>query len=88
MDEAFRKPPIRDPGVLKRMRTCFDLCVLAEDMKRQSLRREHPGWTEKQIQEGIREWYWTRPGAEHGDGPGVPAPWRFEECGQDPSKTS
>ncbi len=66
------RQPIRDPEVLERMRIAFDLYQTAEEMKRQRLRRRNPAATEQEIEEGIRAWLAERPGAEHGDGFGVP----------------
>lgn len=67
------KEPIRDPAVLKRMEIAFALAEAAEQMKRMTLRRQNPEATEEEIERAIREWYAYRPGAEHGDGDGVPA---------------
>jgi hypothetical protein len=66
------KQPIRDPAVLARMRTAFDLYELAEAMMRQNLRRRHPDASEAEIERLFFEWLQHRPGAEHGDasGPG------------------
>jgi Rv0078B-related antitoxin len=61
------------------MRLTFDLCLVAEAMKRQSLRRRHPGLRAEEIEKLMDEWRLTRPGAEDGDGPGRPAPWRLEQ---------
>lgn len=65
---------VRDPAVLRRMEIAFDLAEAAEQMKRLSLKRQSPASTEEEIEQAIREWYSHRPGAEHGDGDGVPAP--------------
>ena len=69
----------RNLEVLERMRLTFDLCRTAEAMKRQNLRRRHPDLGAEEIEKLIDEWRLTRPGAEHGDGPGRPAPWRLEK---------
>ena len=69
----------RNLQVLDRMRLAFDLCQTAEAMKRQSLRRNHPDLSAEEIDKRMEEWRMTRPGAEHGDGPGRPAPWRVEK---------
>lgn len=39
---------------------------------RARLHREHPEWTESQVQATIEEWLGERPGAEFGDCPGRP----------------
>jgi Rv0078B-related antitoxin len=64
--------PIRDPEVLKRMTLAFDLYEAAEEIMRQNLRRRNPKTSEREIEEGIREWLRRRPGAEYGDGVGRP----------------
>lgn len=64
--------PIRDPKVLERMAITFDLYEMAEQMKRQQLRRRNPNATEAEIEEGVLRWLAERPGAEHGDGEGRP----------------
>jgi hypothetical protein len=56
------------------MEIAFDLAEAAEQMKRLSLKRQNPDATEEETEQAIREWYSYRPGAEHGDGEGVPAP--------------
>ena len=41
-------------------------------MMRARLSREHPEWTEAQVQAAIEDWLRQRPGAEFGDCPGRP----------------
>ncbi len=60
----------RNLQVLERMRLTFDLCQTAEAMMRQNLRRRHPALGAEEIEKLMDEWRLTRPGAEHGDGPG------------------
>lgn len=72
------REPIRDPEVLKRMELAFDLYRVAEEMKRQNLRRQNPDATEEEIEEGVRDWLRRRPGAKHGDGVGRPRPKPLE----------
>lgn len=43
-------------------------------LMRQRLRREHPDAAEAEIDDLVRRWLETRPGAEHGDAPGRPRP--------------
>lgn len=69
--------PIRDPEVLERMRIAFDLYQTAEEMKRQNLRRRDPAATDEEIEKGIQRWLADRPGAEHGDGFGLPRETKF-----------
>lgn len=72
------RTPIRDPKVMENMRMTFELYELAERMMEQKLRRENPGASDAEIEEGIRAWLRRRPGAELGDGPGVPSD-RFDD---------
>jgi hypothetical protein len=57
------------------MRTALDLFELGENMLRQRLRRERPQASEEEIEEAVRVWRTSRPGAELGDAPGSPRPW-------------
>lgn len=59
------------------MELAFDLYEAAEEILRQNLRRRNPRASEQEIEEGIRDWLRRRPGAEHGDGDGLPGR-RFE----------
>lgn len=70
--------PIRDPEMMERMQTTFELFEAAVEIMRQNLRRRNPDAAEEEIDQGIREWLADRPGAEHGDGVGRPGR-RFEE---------
>jgi hypothetical protein len=58
-----------------RLRLAFDLFEAGVEMMRQTLRREHPDWTEPQIQARVAEWLRQRPGAEFGDAEGRPGTW-------------
>jgi len=58
-----------------RLQTAFDLCELGEAMRLAQLRREHPGATPAEIEALLVAWLETRPGAEHGDGWGLPISW-------------
>ncbi|HEX2254037.1 MAG TPA: hypothetical protein VHQ65_12275 [Thermoanaerobaculia bacterium] len=70
--------PIRDSEVMRRMEIAFDLFDLSVQMKRENLRRQHPDASDEEIEQGVRAWLRHRPGAEHGDGEGVPGdPSRF-----------
>lgn len=55
-----------------RLRIALDLFDLGEQMMRSRLVREHPEWSEQQVQRAIEDWLRERPGAEFGDGPGRP----------------
>jgi hypothetical protein len=59
----------------ERFRAALDLFDLAEQMLRQKLRRKHPGLTEAELEASFAEWVRRRPGAEHGDGEGIPVSW-------------
>ena len=73
MDRRFDiRRPIQDRALLRRMEMAFDLYEMAEEMMRQNLRRRNPEASEREIEQGIREWLHRRPGAEHGDGVGRP----------------
>ena len=64
----------RIPGMSERplrpeekLRLALDLFGSGVELKRQSLRREHPQLAPPEIERMLREWLSTRPGAEHGD---------------------
>ena len=50
----------RDPAVLSRMETLFDLYETAEQMQLQRLRRGFPEAGEEEIKERLIEWLHTR----------------------------
>lgn len=56
----------------ERLRIALDLHDLGVQMMRARLSREHPEWTEPQVQAAVEEWLQERPGAEFGDCPGRP----------------
>ena len=57
---------------IERFRTALELADLAEQMMRQKLRRENPAADEAQIERMLDDWLARRPGAEFGDGEGIP----------------
>jgi len=59
----------------ERFRVVLDLAAAGEAMMRQNLRRRCPEASDQEIERLLTEWFLTRPGAEHGDGPGRPGPW-------------
>lgn len=63
------------PTPAEKLRLALDLYEFAEAMLRQRLRRENPGVTEAEIDLRVGEWLSDRPGAENGDGEGVPGTW-------------
>lgn len=52
-----------------RFETALDLWETAVQLRRQSLRREHPDAADAQIEQLLNRWLAQRPGAERGDGP-------------------
>jgi hypothetical protein len=56
-----------------RVRAALDLCDLGERMLRERLRRNDPDITAEQVEAAVAAWYAHRPGAEHGDMPGLPS---------------
>ncbi len=64
-----------DPGeetVGERLQLTLELFEFGVEMKAAKLRRDHPGADPAQIGQMIEDWLAERPGAEYGDGPGVP----------------
>lgn len=61
--------------LVARLLAAFELHRAGVALQRQNIRRQHPGWTEAQVDERLGEWLAERPGAEHGDADGVPVPW-------------
>lgn len=59
------------------LRVAFELAEAGTDMMRMNLRRRHPEASLEELEVMLREWLHTRPGAEHGDSWGAPAPHRI-----------
>jgi hypothetical protein len=59
----------------EKLRIAFALIDVAERTLRQRLRRESPEMSEQSLEERVGAWYARRPGAEFGDGVGIPAAW-------------
>jgi Rv0078B-related antitoxin len=59
----------------ERLATALELTALAEDMLRQRIRRSNPSLDEREVEARVGAWPLARPGAEFGDGEGVPVPW-------------
>ncbi|HHU08865.1 MAG TPA: hypothetical protein GXZ60_02435 [Intrasporangiaceae bacterium] len=53
-----------------RLRVALEMADLGEQLVRSRLRRDHPDWTDEQVQAGIDRWRRDRPGALFGDYPG------------------
>ena len=57
----------------------MELLELSERAFLFKLKQRKPGLTEAETQAELKDWYQTRPGAELGDGVGVPGnPRRFD----------
>jgi len=65
----------REKLIAARFKTTLDLFEMGQAMLRQKLRRKHPEASEAEIEAKVREWLHRRPGAEYGDGVGVPVAW-------------
>jgi Rv0078B-related antitoxin len=57
-----------------RLFAAFELFEFGVEMMAQTLRRRHPDASPADIERMIDDWLADRPGAELGDGPGVPVP--------------
>ncbi len=55
-----------------RLQLALELFDFGVEMMAAKLRRDHPDLSPAQIAERIEGWLGERPGAEAGDGPGVP----------------
>jgi hypothetical protein len=63
-----------DETASDRLQLALEMFEFGVEMKAARLRREHPDATPAAIQRMIDDWLGERPGAEHGDAPGVPVP--------------
>ncbi|MEO6595226.1 MAG: hypothetical protein ABIP94_10785 [Planctomycetota bacterium] len=61
------------PG--QKLKMSLDMFAYGCDMMRQNLRRAHPAADAAAIEELLRAWLRTRPGAEFGDGEGKSVMW-------------
>lgn len=59
----------------RKLELSLDMFVYGCDMMRQNLRRRHAGADDQEIEELLRAWLRTRPGAESGDGVGRAGTW-------------
>lgn len=55
-----------------RLIAAFEMFELGVDMMAANLRRRHPHASPEEIERMIDAWLLERPGAEEGDGPGIP----------------
>jgi hypothetical protein len=60
-------------AIAEHLEDALELADLAERMVRARLRREHPDWSDEELDEGVLLWLHERPGAEHGDAEGIAA---------------
>ena len=58
----------------KKLLLALEMFDLGVSIKEESLRREHPDLSERELEERLREWVQTRPGGEFGDCSGRPVP--------------
>jgi hypothetical protein len=55
-----------------RLLAAFELFEFGVEMMAATLRRRHPEASPEQIERMLEAWLQERPGAEDGDGPGIP----------------
>lgn len=55
--------------LVERLRTAVDLWATGVALKRETIRRRHPGASDEEIEIELNRWLQERPGAEAGDGP-------------------
>jgi hypothetical protein len=58
----------------ERLALALDLFEFGVEMMAANLRRRHPEATPEEIERRLDAWLAERPGAEHGDGCGMPVP--------------
>jgi hypothetical protein len=69
MDEMADEETVSD-----RLALTLELFEFGVEMMAANLRRRYPGATPDEIERHLEAWLAERPGAEHGDGSGVPVP--------------
>jgi hypothetical protein len=57
----------------RRLRLALEMFEFGEQMQRSRLRRLHPDVSDAEIDEKVRSWMLSRPGAALGDGVGRPS---------------
>jgi hypothetical protein len=57
-----------------RLLTAFEMFEFGVNMMAANLRRRHPDASPEEIDRMVDAWLLERPGAEEGDGPGIPVP--------------
>jgi hypothetical protein len=63
-----------DETAADRFALTMELHEFGVDMMTANLRRRYPGATSAEIDRRLDAWLTERPGAKHGDGPGVAVP--------------
>jgi hypothetical protein len=58
-----------DALLSERFRVALDLWATGVALRRQSIRRDRPHASEKEVEYLLNRWLQDRPGATHGDGP-------------------
>jgi Rv0078B-related antitoxin len=64
----------REDTAAERLAQTFELFELGVAMMEARLRRQHPNASADKLEHLLDAWLTERPGAEDGDGPGVPVP--------------
>jgi len=67
-------PMADEETVSDRLALTLELFEFGVEMMAANLRRRYPGATPAEIDRHVEAWLAERPGAEQGDGPGVPVP--------------
>ncbi|MEW6279969.1 MAG: hypothetical protein AB1758_15170 [Candidatus Eremiobacterota bacterium] len=65
-------------SALEKFRQAMEMVDSGHEMMRLNLKREYPDESEEQIEARLVAWIRQRPGAEFGDGEGVPSTRRFD----------
>lgn len=73
-DRRLHTEALPDEILRERLLAAFDMFELGVEMKAANLRRQFPEASPEEIERLINAWLLERPGAELGDGPGVPVP--------------
>jgi hypothetical protein len=67
--------PVREQLLVQRLRLTLQLHEEGVRLMRQNLRRRYPGASDADIDGRLHAWLTERPGAEFGDGVGMPGAW-------------
>jgi hypothetical protein len=55
--------------LVERFRVAVDLWATGVSLRRQSIRRDRPHASDREVEMLLNQWLHDRPGAQHGDGP-------------------